>query len=168
MCPFQEMFIILAPHVSFALVVVWTRSSALRSTCPSSSTHSIYHLAVTTQYHRIHGQQDCLVVWPYKFRSHSEGRQMSLLPPFDLFFSGLHAIRASPSCWVDWHLKIVASRQAAKHQQIMGWISGRDRAQACPLLEKSTRRTRTSRCLRARPSRTVWTLWEGLIPQLAG
>ena len=28
-----------------------------------------YHLVVTT-YHLIHGQQDCLVVWPYKVRSH--------------------------------------------------------------------------------------------------
>ena len=31
---------------------------------------SFYTLAVRTQFHRIHGQQDCLVVRPYRVRSH--------------------------------------------------------------------------------------------------
>ena len=85
MCPSEELFITLAHYVSFALVVVRTRSS----TFPSSTITfhlSIFHLAVTTYYHRIHGQQDCLVVWPFKVRPQGVSpmpslRSAVLMPP---------------------------------------------------------------------------------------
>ena len=77
-CPSKESSIILAHHVSFALVVVWTRSSTLHCTCSRSSTHSnfpFHSLTVTTQYHPLHEEQDCLVAYRLWAQRHSWDQQ---------------------------------------------------------------------------------------------
>ena len=65
MCPSKELFIILAP-----CLIRFRRGLFFHLSQFIHTFHLFfYHLAMTTQYHRIHGQQDCVIVWPYRVRS---------------------------------------------------------------------------------------------------
>ena len=68
MCPFKR--IVQHPRASCLVRTRRCLNTIFLTTLHLSQFIHTFHLAVTTQYHQIHGQQDCLVVWPCKVRSH--------------------------------------------------------------------------------------------------
>ena len=58
-----------------------------------------YHLTMTTKWYRIHGQQECLIVWPYKVHVHNVDR-LTLVSPTVVSSNESTSWDSQPNSWI--------------------------------------------------------------------